>query len=266
MATIVQNDELVREGALDQTDRLRAVYEAARPFPYLVIDDFLTSHIADKVHDEARISAANKDASNGITQSLKVACTDWDAFGQETHRLISYFNSDAFISKIGEISGIPELFGDPELEGGGIHVTRRGGFLKMHTDFNWHDRLKADRRINILLYLNKDWQREYGGELVLADLDFKEKASIQPRFNRLVIFNTNDLTLHGHPDPLLFPNDYPRASIAMYYYSHGKPGAERIRGRATTTRYLPRDSQDIRLTDGSLKARLGYMARRFFRI
>lgn len=266
MATMVQKDGMIRQNALTDIDRLRAEFDTARPFPYLVIDNFLDSGFAGKVHDEARRTAANQDASNGITQSLKVACTDWGGFETQTHRLISYFNSETFIAQLGTIVGIPNLFGDPELEGGGIHMTRRGGFLKMHTDFNWHARLQADRRINILLYLNKDWRPDYRGELVLADLEHREVSTIEPIFNRLVIFNTNDLTLHGHPDPLMFPDEYPRTSIAMYYYSHGKPESERIRGRATTTRYLPRDKQDISLKHGSLKARLGYLARRFLRI
>lgn len=258
--------DMIRPDAFASLDKLGATYRSARPFPHVVIDDFLEPEFAGRIHDEARATAANQDASNGITQSLKVACTDWNAFSKDTHRLISYLNSAAFIDNIGQIVGIDDLFGDPELEGGGIHLTRRGGFLKMHTDFNWHARLEADRRVNILIYLNKDWQKEYGGELTLADIPQKDVTSVEPVFNRMVIFNTNDTTLHGHPDPLMFPDNYPRASIAMYYYSKGRPENERLRGRATTTRYLPRDRNDIDLRSGSLKARLGYLARRFLRL
>lgn len=261
-----QTASIIRPDAFEPLGKLRDAYQSADPYPYAVIDDFLESEFAQRIHDEARATAANQDASNGITQSLKVACTNWDAFGKDTHRLISYFNSAAFIGNIGRIVGIDDLLGDPELEGGGIHLTRRGGFLKMHTDFNWHARLEADRRINILLYLNKNWKKEYRGELMLADIPQKNIASIEPVFNRMVIFNTNDTTLHGHPDALMFPDDYPRASIAMYYYSKGRPDNERLRGRATTTRYLPRDRHDIDLSHGSIKARLGYLARRFLRM
>lgn len=261
-----QSASMIHADAFKSLDKLRAAYQSANPYPYVVIDNFLKPEFAQRIHDEARATAANQDASNGITQSLKVACTNWDAFGKDTHRLISYFNSAEFIGSIGRVVGTDNLFGDPELEGGGIHLTRRGGFLKMHTDFNWHARLEADRRINILLYLNKDWKKEYRGELVLADIPQKNTASVEPVFNRMVIFNTNDATLHGHPDALMFPDDYPRASIAMYYYSKGRPDNERFRGRATTTRYLPRDRHDINLRTGSIKARLGYLARRFLRM
>lgn len=262
----LQTASLIRPNAFEPLNALRAAYEAAQPYPYVVIDDLLDPEVARRIHDEARATAANQDASNGITQSLKVACTDWNAFGTETHRLISYFNTAEFIEHVGRIVGIKDLFGDPALEGGGIHMTRRGGFLKMHTDFNWHERLEADRRVNILLYLNKDWKKEYKGELVLSDIFQNTSVAVEPVFNRLVIFNTNDTTLHGHPDALMFPDEYPRASIAMYYYSKGRPESERLRGRATTTRYLPRDRHDISLRNGSLRARLGYLARRFLRV
>jgi len=256
---------LISPSAIDQIGRLKSVFAQASPFPHVVIDDFLLLDAADAIHDEARATAANVDASNAITQKLKIACTDWDAFGPATARLIAYFNSSKFIEPLEMISGIDGLFGDPWLEGGGLHQTSRGGFLKMHTDFNWNAKLRADRRINILYYLNRDWSTEYGGELVLSRLGHGEAARIAPKFNRLVIFNTNDTTLHGHPEPLEFPADYPRASIAMYYYSAGLEVKERLRHRATTTRYIPLGRGDIDLRSGSLRARLGYLLRRFTR-
>ena len=258
--------ELINPSALDQVGRLTSAFAAAQPFPHLVIDDFLLPAAADAVHDEARGTAANVDASNDVTQKLKIACTDWGSFGPVTERLISYFNSSTFIGPLEQICGIDGLFGDPWLEGGGVHQTSRGGFLKMHTDFNWNAKLRADRRINILYYLNRDWRPDYGGELVLSRLGGDASARIAPTFNRLVIFNTNDTTLHGHPEPLAFPRDYPRSSIAMYYYSAGLEVKERLRRRATTTRYVPVSRGDIDLSRGSLRARLGYLLRRFTRL
>ena len=257
---------LFTPAAFEKLDQLQVDFAGATPFPHAVIDDFLDPMLATAIHDEARATAANVDASNELTQKQKVACTDWDAFGPETGRLIAWFNSAKFIAPLERISGIDGLFGDPWLEGGGIHQTSRGGFLKMHTDFNWNAKLRADRRINILFYLNRDWHADYGGELVLSRLGASDTARIAPKFNRLVIFNTNDTTLHGHPEPLTFPEDYPRASIAMYYYSAGLAVAERRRKRATTTRYVPLAPGDIDLSSGSLRARIGYLMRRFTRL
>jgi len=249
----------------DDVSSLAERFAAAQPYPHIVIDDFLPADLAERIHDEARATAANVDASNDLTQKRKRACTDWNAFGEETCRLISYFNSGAFLGEVEKITGLTGLFGDPWLEGGGIHQTSNGGFLKMHTDFNWNDKLRADRRINILYYLNRDWRPEQGGELALADLDGEGKVMVAPIFNRLVIFNTNDRTLHGHPDPLNFPPHYPRTSIAMYYYTANDQVRERWRNRSVTTRYVSMGRRDIDLSSGTLRARIGYLIRRFSR-
>lgn len=255
--------KLVNPGAFVELGELTARYKAAEPFPHVVIDNFLLPELADAIHDEVRATATNIDASNDITQRLKIACSDWDLFSDRTSALIAYFNSWRFIKPLEEITGIDGLFGDPALEGGGIHQTKRGGFLKMHTDFNWNAKLRADRRINILYYLNKNWQPEHRGELIISKLGEKKQSVIEPIFNRLVVFNTNDTTLHGHPFALNFPDDYPRASIAIYYYSTGLTVEERLRSQATTTRYLPLHAGDIGLRNGSLRARAGYLLRRF---
>ncbi|MCW3797518.1 2OG-Fe(II) oxygenase [Sphingomonas sp. BN140010] len=258
--------DLVNPAALADLQSLADRFASARPFPHVAIDNFLLPAVAGRLHDEVRATGAHVDANNQITQKLKFACTDWDRFGDLTYRLIAYFNSAAFVGPLEAITGIGGLLVDPWLEGGGIHLTSRGGYLKMHTDFNWNAKLRADRRVNILLYLNKGWQPDWRGELVIAREDEAAHASIEPLFNRLVVFNTNDTTLHGHPHPLQFPADYPRASIAMYYYSTGLEVSEKRRMRATTTRYIPLNKGDIDLTKGSIRARIGYLLRRFTRL
>ncbi len=257
--------KLVNPNAFADLAELETRFRTAEPFPHVVIDDFLLPAVANAIHNEVRSTSTDLDSSNDITQRLKTACVDWDQFGEQTGGLISYFNSSKFIDPMETITGISGLFGDPSLEGGGIHQTIRGGFLKMHTDFNWNEKLRADRRINILYYLNKDWRPEYRGELIISRIHEKGQKAIEPIFNRLVIFNTNDTTLHGHPFPLQFPDGYARASIAMYYYSAGVQADGRLRKKATTTRYLPLDAGDIDLRSGTMRARMGYLLRRFSR-
>lgn len=257
--------KLVNPQAFENLSQLAAAFQTAEPFPHVVIDDFLLPEVAEAIHDEVRSTPTDLDSSNNITQRLKTACVDWDEFGDLSGRLISYFNSSKFIEPMEKITGIDGLFGDPSLEGGGIHQTIRGGFLKMHTDFNWNEKLRADRRVNILYYLNKDWKPEYRGELIISKIHEKAQKAIEPVFNRLVIFNTNDTTLHGHPFPLQFPEGYSRASIAMYYYSAGVEADGRLRKKATTTRYLPLEPGDIDLASGTMRARVGYLLRRFSR-
>ena len=110
---------------------------------------------------------------------------------------------------------------------GGLHEIKQGGVLKIHTDFNKHPTNNLDRRVNLLLYLNKNWKDSYGGHLELWDKNMKECFNkVKPEFNTMVIFNTNDFSNHGHPDPLKCPYNLSRKSIATYYFSNGRPQNE----------------------------------------
>ena len=99
-------------------------------------------------------------------------------------------------------------------------MTANGGHLDVHADFNLHQSLGLERRINALIYLNRDWEEDYGGCLELWDIDMKEcRVKVAPLFNRCVIFNTTSTSWHGHPEPSCHPRDTPRRSIAFYYYT-----------------------------------------------
>ena len=110
---------------------------------------------------------------------------------------------------------------DDHLEGGGIHQSDKGGFLNIHADFTVHPHHRNwQRRINVLVYLNKSWQEEWGGKLELWDKQMKAcEKKILPIFNRCVIFNTDADSYHGHPEPMTCPEDSFRRSIALYYYT-----------------------------------------------
>jgi Rps23 Pro-64 3,4-dihydroxylase Tpa1-like proline 4-hydroxylase len=125
------------------------------------------------------------------------------------------------------LTGIKGIISDPYFTGGGLHQIKRGGKLSVHADFNFHNDLKLDRRINVLVYLNKDWEEAYGGHFELWDRDMsKAQQKILPLFNRCAIFSTTSYSYHGHPTPLACPPDRTRKSIATYYYSNGRPAEE----------------------------------------
>ena len=117
----------------------------------------------------------------------------------------------------------------------------------MHADYNKHEAYGLDRRLNLLLYLNKNWREEFGGQLQLWDRDMTRcEAKIAPVFNRVMIFGTTDFTYHGHPDPLQCPEDMTRKSLALYYFTNGRP-AEEVSGSHTTI-FRARDAEDLRPT------------------
>lgn len=120
------------------------------------------------------------------------------------------------------------MISDSTFLGGGLHETKRDGLLKIHTDFAKHRVSNLDRRLNVLVFLNKDWNEEYGGALELWDSDMNAcKMKILPTFNRIAIFETTNKSYHGHPDPLTCPEDITRKSMALYYYSDDRPRKQR---------------------------------------
>ena len=147
-----------------------------------------------------------------------------------------------------ELTGIEEtLIPDPYFEGGGYHEIKPEGFLKMHVDFHLHQRLKLNRRLNLLIYLNEDWEESFGGHFELWEKDMSKAVSkILPIFNRMAMFNTTGDSWHGHPNPLTCPPDRSRKSLALYYYTNGRPKADLKKNQQNriTTTFAPRKGED----------------------
>lgn len=220
-------------------------YNAADPYPHIVIDNIFPPEVLRTVVRE--IGTIEVDAEKQRYASVKKhRISDIWRMPPATRRLIEDLNSAPFVSLLEQITGIKGLLPDPHLEGGGVHQIGPGGYLKVHTDFNWHRRLQAHRRINLLLYLNEGWQEEWGGHLELWSEGMEAcRARIAPLFNRMAIFSTTDASYHGHPDRLACPEDVRRNSIALYYYSTDRPSGETKFGRSEMTNYRERPGEEF---------------------
>jgi hypothetical protein len=151
-----------------------------------------------------------------------------DALAEPVRGFLVALNSPGMLAFLEALTGIDGLIPDPYFGGGALHQIVRGGFLDVHADFNWHPKLRLDRRLNMLIYLNRGWQPEWGGALELWDRGMQGPvASILPVFNRTVVFTTTDSSFHGHPRPLSCPDGVTRKSVSLYYYSNGRPDSER---------------------------------------
>lgn len=224
---------------------LTAQYQAASPFPHVVIDDFLPPAILDKVlkHFDA-IKVNDDSASFDRPQERFKTSYQPDSMDDDLRALFYSFNSRPFIKIMENITGIKGLIPDPHFLGAGIHEIRQGGHLSVHADFNHHVPMNLERRINVLIYLNKDWKAEYGGNLELWDEKMTVREhDIVPVFNRCVIFNTTSNSQHGNPEPINHPAGVSRKSIALYYYTSTWDGSK----RSHTTQFQVRpDSSDKR--------------------
>ena len=213
---------------------LREEYYQNKPFPHIVIEHFwdydqltIATDQLEKLSENIWNQSQDPLANDVIVQRKKMAINRPEMLeGQapELVRIMNYLNSKECCQWISELTGIPNLISDPTNKGGGIHRIKTDGKLAIHADFNFHTELKIHRRVNILLYLNRDWNEEWGGELQLWDKKMTScQKKIFPLFNRVVIFNTTGDALHGHPEPLSCPDNRSRLSLAYYYYTTDIP-------------------------------------------
>ena len=219
----------------------------AKPFPYIELDNFFDEDYLNQILDSFPKMSENRHDFNMNTKAeVKLAIGSPEKIPNKINSFIEYLNSYFFLDFLQKLTGIKQrLIPDPYLFGAGLHEIKKGGFLKIHSDFNVHPQLNLNRRLNLLLYLNKDWKEEWGGHLELWDRDMKScKVKISPNFNKLVIFNTTDYSFHGHPNPLACPEDVTRKSLALYYYTNGRPSNEinpALGESAQTTLYQKRE-------------------------
>ncbi|MBD3143077.1 2OG-Fe(II) oxygenase [Microbispora bryophytorum] len=232
-----------REDLFPLADRRREDFLGAAPFRHVVIDDFLPPGALEPILEEFPEPRDGSWQQFDSSREIKLALSDTERMGPATRHLLAEFNGQVFVEFLERLTGITQLVSDPHLEGGGLHQIKPGGFLKVHADFNRHRRLNLDRRLNGLLYLNKDWKEDYGGHLQLWDKDMTGcEHKILPVFNRFVVFATTDDANHGHPDPLTCPDDRARRSMALYYYTNGRPGEET--GADHTTLFKQRPGEE----------------------
>lgn len=246
MSTVVDaSNSIIRSIDLDG---VRSRYQSAQPFPFFVIDNFLSEDFAQEVldayptYDQARQMGGIEFAA--VNERLKIQITDSGSFPSPVKRLSDALSSRDFLQKMEYITGIPRLLADPAFNGGGMHLSGPGGRLDVHVDFNLLNGGKLHRRLNILVYLNRTWDKAWGGEIELWDREVKNCAhSLAPLFNRCVVFETSDISFHG-VRPITCPVGNVRRSFAAYYYTEEAPAA--WDGRSHSTIFRARPDEKVR--------------------
>ena len=146
----------------------------------------------------------------------KLSTEDESVFGPFTRRIFAALNSSLFVTFLEELTGIEGLIADPHLRGGRTARNRAWGTAGSSCRLNFYKRMQLWRRLNVLIYLNAEWNEEWGGHLGLWDGETKTCVKrIAPTFNRAVIFDTSTAAIHGHPHPLNCPEGQSRRSLAL---------------------------------------------------
>lgn len=204
----------------DKGRELHEKFQSGDPYPHIVIDDFLPPSILEACLREFPEGSDKAEQKFDRAQERLKESFNPDTLEPTVRTLFYSFNSRPFVRLVENITGIKGLIADPYFAGAGFHRVSQGGHLSIHADFNHHKPMNLERRVNVLIYLNKDWRAEYGGSFELWDNQMTKCAhSIVPSFNRGVIFNTTLESMHGNPQPINHPQGMPRRSIALYYYT-----------------------------------------------
>ncbi|HRH60674.1 MAG TPA: 2OG-Fe(II) oxygenase [Chitinophagaceae bacterium] len=251
----IANSEIkISEELLAYAKTLCSTYQNNLPSPHITLKNLFSKDYLRQVCTELDTISFFDGEKNFYGSQKKKYLGDITKFPSKTQQLLLYLNSKPFLDFLEGLTGIEGLISDPTYEGGGFHAISKGGFLKVHTDFNFHKKLKLDRRLNVLIYLNENWLPEYGGEIELWDKECKEKVvSMPPELGNIMIFSTTDYSYHGHPDPLNCPEGVYRKSLALYYYSNGRPANE-VKSKNTNTNYHERP--DEKFAPANLKEKL----------
>ncbi len=223
-------------------------YVGGDPFPHLVLDEFIRDDVVDAVLagfpapsadiNWRQLLATGEDGEK--VQFNKQGMPHLFKMSPVIRQLIWELNSSTFIRALEKLTGIDDLLPDPSLRGGGLHQILPGGVLGVHADFTHHVSYDLERRVNLLIYLNRDWKDEYEGHLELWNQDASRCVKrIRPLAGRCAVFNTNANSYHGHPRPLNCPEGITRKSIAVYYYTLGRDNEDVAPTQRTDWRVLP---------------------------
>ncbi len=211
-------------------ETLRERYRSSKPFPHLVMDELFAPCELEELLPEAAAMARD--------DWLHVEHEQYERFlrmrsaaslGPAATRFVSIVHSAAFLYLLSEITGVWQLLPDPYLRGGGHALMRRDDFFNVHADRNVAYESGLIRRLALIVFLNRDWQSDYHGELELWNREATRcEVSIPPLFNRTVLFEVAYPNYHGVPQPLACPADRARQSFIVYYHTVGIDGQQSV--------------------------------------
>jgi len=204
----------------------------ASPFPYCIIDNFFDKNIAHALEKEFPQYDDPLWHQYDNLIEIKKTFNVWNQFPPLTYSVFNYLNSPEFAAIIARLFNIDALFSDPGLHGGGWHIHKTGGKLNTHLDYSIHPKLNLQRKLNLLVYLNSDWQADWGGQLGFWSHDAANHQpkdlikQVEPVFNRAVFFDTTMNSWHGLPEPITCPLNQHRKALAVYYLTTVSADAE----------------------------------------
>lgn len=197
---------------------LKTQFNNGKPYKHIHVDNFLSSEFANHLYTNFPGLDKMTRTYTGLNEN-KSEGSGFDIFDPAFTELRAALNTPEFYKAVSQITSIDDLFSVDDALGMGVHQGGNGSYLDIHIDFNIHHKENIHRRVNLLIFLNKKWKEEYGGKIELwnADVSKLEQAYL-PSFNRMVMFETNEISYHGY-GKINVPEGETRKSFYGYYYT-----------------------------------------------
>jgi Rps23 Pro-64 3,4-dihydroxylase Tpa1-like proline 4-hydroxylase len=230
---------MINKQIIDNALEIQHSFQSARPFRHVQIDNFLELEICERLFGDFP-TFDKKKAINELGHVGRKAVTEnVSSISPFYSTFYNFINSKPFLDKLSDLTGVADLIADETLFGGGTHENLDGQYLDTHIDFNIDERRMLHRRLNLLIYLNKEWEESWGGSIELHSNprhpETDEIKSFLPLFNRAVIFETNEYSWHGFP-VIRLPQEkkhLSRKSFSIYLYTKDRPAEEVVAPHTT---------------------------------
>jgi Rps23 Pro-64 3,4-dihydroxylase Tpa1-like proline 4-hydroxylase len=241
---------LVHSEVRGRAEDLARQFSAAQPFRHVVIEPFLDPQFCGELIAQFPPFEAGDARNEKGELAGKSVIGDIARLGPAYDRFDRLMRDGEFLALVGRVTGIDGLLYDEDYIGGGTHENRDGQELDSHVDFNFHPRLGWHRRLNLIVFLNPEWEESWGGCLELLKEPSSDSGEarkvVAPLANRAVIFETTEVSWHGFR-VIRTPagRGISRKSLAVYFYSQDRPAAEIAPSHGTYyyQRPLPRQIQ-----------------------
>jgi hypothetical protein len=189
---------------------------------FVLIDNFLNESFISELSNNFPKDYDNKNwffYENPL--EVKYLNSSINTFPEPLKNIFYILSTNQMVNIFSRITDIEELEYDPTLYGSSIQSTPKYGRLNIHLDYEKHPLIEnKERRLNIILYLNKTWKDEWKGDTELWDDNMtKCVVSQKIKYNSAILFETNNTSWHGVPEKLLCPDNESRKTIAYYYIS-----------------------------------------------
>lgn len=230
------NEVLFQDELLDD---LHNGFRRAKPYKHIVFENFLSPDSAILLNQEFPPLNSMRKSYKGLNEK-KTEDSSFDLLHPSFGELRAELDSSEFRLIVERISGIQNCFSTDDAMGAGLHQGENGSFLDIHIDFNIHHEKEIYRRLNLLIFLNKDWDTKWGGETEMWDANMTHcEQSYAPLFNRALLFETNEISYHGY-SAIHVPEGVTRKSFFCYYYTKDHPNP--VKYHDTMFKSKPSDS------------------------